>query len=270
MSDQTELLPASWQRVAMAETVRRVIGILELGDVPLSKAEVVLVDHIKGMPERMADDFSEAKIGRWLGWVQGVACAKGWLHLDDCKRINKDASDAHAARALPPVKAQAEREGEDAEPVAWQPGEAELARRWAAGLIAKLSTKPDHADDCLWLERIAALSTTTAREAVRVKPLEWVDADEGMCTKWRAAALGGHYELVDFGKDDPGFAVNFHWGRPLSFWFIQGEPDERGPTGPKIFPTLEAAKAAAQADYEARILSALDTGEPSGARLEQV
>ena len=93
--------------------------------------------------------------------------------------------------------------------------------------------------------------------AVAVKPLEWVDADEGMCTKWRAAALGGHYELVDFGKDDPGFAVNFHWGRPLSFWFIQGEPDEWGPTGPKIFSTLKAAKAAAQADYERRILSAL-------------
>lgn len=93
---------------------------------------------------------------------------------------------------------------------------------------------------------------------VDVKPMKWVDADEGMCTKWRAAALGGHYELVDFGKDDPGFAVNFHWGRPLSFWFIQGEPDEWGPTGPKIFPTLEAAKAAAQADYERRVLSALE------------
>ena len=91
-----------------------------------------------------------------------------------------------------------------------------------------------------------------------VKKLEWVDADEGMCTKWRAAALGGHYELVDFGKGDPGFAVNFHWGRPLSFWFIQGDPDEWGPTGPKIFPTLEAAKAAAQADYERRIISALE------------
>jgi len=100
-------------------------------------------------------------------------------------------------------------------------------------------------------------------ESVAVKPLEWVDADEGMCTKWRAAALGGHYELVDFGKDDPGFAVNFHWGRPLSFWFIQGEPDERGPTGPKIFPTLKAAKAAAQADYERRIRSALVATPPA-------
>lgn len=109
----------------------------------------------------------------------------------------------------------------------------------------------------------AALPFLTVQGAV--KKLEWVDADEGMCTKWRAAALGGHYELVDFGKDDPGFAVNFHWGRPLSFWFIQGDPDEWVPTGPKIFPTLEAAKAAAQADYEARILSAIEPA-PSAAR----
>lgn len=103
-----------------------------------------------------------------------------------------------------------------------------------------------------------------------VKGLEWEDADEGMCTKWRAAALGGHYELVDFGKDDPGFAVNFHWGRPFSFWFIQGEPDEWGPTGPKIFPTLQEAKAAAQADYEARIRSALADPIPEAPADEEV
>jgi hypothetical protein len=44
----------------------------------------------------------------------------------------------------------------------------------------------------------------------------------------------------------------------LSFWFIQGEPDEYGPTGPKSFTTLDQAKAAAQADYAGRILSALE------------
>ncbi len=90
-----------------------------------------------------------------------------------------------------------------------------------------------------------------------LKPLHWEDADEGFCTKWKAAALGGHYELVWF-EDKQGFSVNFSWGRPLSFWFIQGEPDEYGPTGPKSFTTLDQAKAAAQADYEARILSALE------------
>jgi hypothetical protein len=97
---------------------------------------------------------------------------------------------------------------------------------------------------------------------VMLKPLHWEDADEGFCTKWKAAALGGHYELVWF-EDKQGFSVNFSWGRPLSFWFIQGEPDEYGPTGPKSFTTLDQAKAAAQADYEARILSALEPTTPS-------
>jgi hypothetical protein len=92
---------------------------------------------------------------------------------------------------------------------------------------------------------------------VMLKPLHWEDADEGFCTKWKAAALGGQYELVWF-EDKQGFSVNFSWGRPLSFWFIQGEPDEYGPTGPKSFTTLDQAKAAAQADYAGRILSALE------------
>lgn len=100
----------------------------------------------------------------------------------------------------------------------------------------------------------------------KVKPLVWVDADEGMCTKWRAAALQGRYELVTF-KGEEGWAVNFCWGRPLSFWFIQGDPDEWGPTGPKMFPTLEAAKAAALADHEARISASLEPDAREAARL---
>ena len=109
-------------------------------------------------------------------------------------------------------------------------------------------------------KRIRATSPTVPVEPTEgmVKPLVWEDADEGMCTKWRAAALGGHYELVAFEGED-GYAVNFHWGRPLSYWFIQGEPDEWGPTGPKMFPSLDAAKVAAQADYERRVLSCLTT-----------
>ena len=104
---------------------------------------------------------------------------------------------------------------------------------------------------------------------VRVKPLVWEDADQGMCTKWRAAALGGQYELVAFSGED-GFAVNFYWGRPLSYWFIQGDPDEWGPTGPKMFPTLEAAKAAAQADYEARVRACLGPAAPTVAEAARV
>jgi len=91
----------------------------------------------------------------------------------------------------------------------------------------------------------------------KVRQLVWEDADTGMCTKFRAPALRGSYELVKFEGED-GYAVNFYWGRPLSFWFIQGDPDEWGPTGPKMFPTLDNAKEAAQADFEGRVLDALD------------
>lgn len=44
-----------------------------------------------------------------------------------------------------------------AEVVGWQPGERALAFKWATKLLAKLSTKPDHADDCLWLVRLSDL-----------------------------------------------------------------------------------------------------------------
>lgn len=42
-------------------------------------------------------------------------------------------------------------------PEGWQPGERELARRWIRGLLARLNSKPDYADDCLWLERLYTL-----------------------------------------------------------------------------------------------------------------
>ena len=107
-------------------------------------------------------------------------------------------------------------------------------------------------------EALTMVQAEPEPQAVRVKKLEWEDADEGMCTKWRAAALGGHYELVILDKEDGLFSVNFRWGNPLGFWFIQGEPDQFGPTGPKKFPSIEAAKAAAEADHAARILSQID------------
>lgn len=128
----------------------------------------------------------------------------------------------------------------------------------------------DEADDmAMWTDKIGIKSASEmirtlstrlreaeARTGVRVKPLIWEAADE-ICTKWRAEAFQGRYELVTF-KGEDGWAVNFSWGRPLSYWFIQGEPDVWGPTGPKMFPTIESAKAAAQADCETRVLATID------------
>ena len=92
-----------------------------------------------------------------------------------------------------------------------------------------------------------------------VKVLEWFPV-EAICTREKAQALGGHYSVVEFDKDRPDrhFATNIDLGG-LAFVFLL-EPDmEFGGTRPKRFSTTEAAKAAAQADYEARVLSALTT-----------
>ena len=96
-----------------------------------------------------------------------------------------------------------------------------------------------------------------------MKALEWFDAPN-ICTREKAAALGGHYSVVEFdaGTDEAHFAVNIDLGG-LAFVFIL-EPDPLGGRRPKRYPTIEAARAAAQADYAARILAALeDTGEPA-------
>lgn len=51
--------------------------------------------HLAGMYARATylhpmGEMSPAKLGRWLGWMQGVMCAKGVLTLDEAKAINKE------------------------------------------------------------------------------------------------------------------------------------------------------------------------------------
>ena len=66
---------------------------------------------------------------------------------------------------------------EAAEVVGWQPGERALALKWATKLLAKLSTKPDHADDCLWLIRLSYFfaspppASPSAPQGVEVRPV---------------------------------------------------------------------------------------------------
>jgi hypothetical protein len=47
--------------------------------------------HLQDMVERaQAGEFSDAKLGRWLGWMQcAVVAAEIGLTLDDMKSINK-------------------------------------------------------------------------------------------------------------------------------------------------------------------------------------
>lgn len=111
-------------------------------------------------------------------------------------------------------------------------------------------------------EDMGATAFVEEGSGVRVKPLEWVPAPS-ICTREKAAALGGHYSAVEFdaGTENAHFAANIDLGG-LAFVFIL-EPDPLGGRRPKQFPTLDAAKAAAQADYEARILAALEPTPPA-------
>ncbi len=82
-------------------------------------------------------------------------------------------------------------------------------------------------------QRIAAIPALK----IKVKPLEWVKMDE---TYYYAA--GEDIKITSNGQG---------WGLSPRDWPHLGGYD---------IPTLDAAKAAAQADYEARILSAIQTG----------
>jgi len=99
-----------------------------------------------------------------------------------------------------------------------------------------------------------------AAKGLRVRELVWEGVD-AICTREKAEAWGGHYSVVEFdaGTEDAHFSTNIDLGG-FAFVFIL-EHDPFGGRRPQRFPTLEAAKAAAQADYEARILAALTAYE---------
>lgn len=106
-------------------------------------------------------------------------------------------------------------------------------------------------DSPTWLQiqlDIHAIAALPA-QGVRVRPLEWIDF-EGRGAKaqaWNEANYmiqlwsDGRYEIS---ASYPGYST-----------FIEGTD--------RFYPSLDAAKAAAQADYERRILAALDTPAPA-------
>jgi len=100
-------------------------------------------------------------------------------------------------------------------------------------------------------------------EPVAIKPLEWEPVEKWKrCSKERAPAFGGEYQIVmlDPDDDDPLPSLYFEIGLgAFMFRFEQGQDPMGlpGETCPRNFPSVEAAKAAAQADYERRIRPAL-------------
>jgi hypothetical protein len=70
--------------------------------VPASEPSVTL-KHFVGMLEEASfaghpqidpdgRPFSEAKLGRWLGWIQGAATARGLLTLEEAQAISRKRS----------------------------------------------------------------------------------------------------------------------------------------------------------------------------------
>lgn len=59
-------------------------------------------EHLSSMLDRMITDtgMSESKLGRWLGYAQGVLVAHEILSLDDCKKINEEFADDYTHRHL--------------------------------------------------------------------------------------------------------------------------------------------------------------------------
>lgn len=74
------------QRAAFADTVNLAerVGMAEMPGSSLG------LEHLRAMKIRIDDEeFSEAKLGRWLGWAQAALVAAGvGVDLEDVKRIN--------------------------------------------------------------------------------------------------------------------------------------------------------------------------------------
>jgi len=81
------------QREAMRETLALVKSRVQLwyDSIPPATCEEVGLYHFEDMLTKVDDTknfFSEAKLGRWLGWIQGAAAARGLLTLEEAKKIN--------------------------------------------------------------------------------------------------------------------------------------------------------------------------------------
>jgi hypothetical protein len=112
----------------------------------------------------------------------------------------------------------------------------ELIRRGDALAEVEITSHPNETSYAPHLyDRIAALPAV--QPVVTVKPLVWF-MREGRTFVAKALQQFDAYQVVQSG-------AHAYWGRDGEGW---SEP----------LPTLEAAKAAAQADYAARILAALD------------
>lgn len=79
------------QRAAFTET----LALATERGMPEMYGNTLGLAHMRSMQERIDVPalFSEAKLGRWLGWAQCAVVAAGCATLDDMKRLNMKWSD---------------------------------------------------------------------------------------------------------------------------------------------------------------------------------
>lgn len=104
------------------------------------------------------------------------------------------------------------------------------------------------------LDARARIAELEARKP-RAKPLVWEEVgDWRECTKTEAPALGGKYFVADLHRNSGVYSAGIDLGG-LAFVMLL-EPDQKfGGKKPRQFPTIAAAKAAAEADHQARFLA---------------
>jgi hypothetical protein len=106
--------------------------------------------------------------------------------------------------------------------------------------------------------RVAATGDPWGYRA-RLRPLEWQEDTKSICTRAFAPALGGRMIVVELDPGSGVYAAGIDFG-PLCFALIQARYEDLvgSYSAPAQYPSIEAAKAAAQADYERRVLSCLE------------
>ena len=120
-----------------------------------------------------------------------------------------------------------------------------MAVRFDSQCNCNIDTSPCGAeDDCRENQKTAAM-LRACKGRVRVKPLEWAECNTG---NWKRGHCFTARSMVDFAP----LAIH----KKHDGWWLNKDCH--------TYDTLEAAKAAAQADYEARILAALEPAPDHG------
>lgn len=73
----------------MREAFRETVEMALLRRMPMRPGSELGLHHLLSMQVRITPEFSEAKLGRWLGWAQCAVVAAGCATLEEMKDLNR-------------------------------------------------------------------------------------------------------------------------------------------------------------------------------------